>query len=187
MGVRAVLPVVVLGLTLSTPGQAMAAPPVEHLVDSVDVTSSFNDCGFTIQSEFSADFHILIREVRDSGGQAFLGQENLRYYEVLTNPVTKEWFVSRGTVIGKEISGRHIEGTVWEFFGHEVGTRVFENSAGEVVIRDSGQIRIRDVFDTLGDGQPGGVLLDEEITGVHGSFPGFDVDFCDVATELIGP
>jgi hypothetical protein len=176
----------VLGLTLCAPGQAMAAPPVEHLRDSFSVTRLFDDCGFTIRSDFSLDVHLLLREAPNSDGQAFLGQENLRLYEVLTNPDTGEWFVNRSTTTFKEVTARQIEGTVWEFTVHDVGTRVFENSDGQVVLRDSGQIAFRAVFDTLGDGQPGGILLEEEVTGVHGSFPGFDVEFCDVATELIG-
>lgn len=106
---------------------------------------------------------------------------------MLTHPATGVWFVSRGSTTFKEVTGRHIDGTVWEFTTHEVGTRVFENSDGQVVLRDSGRIALRVLFDTLGDGQPGGGVLDEEVTGVHGSFPGFDVELCDVATQLIGP
>lgn len=167
MGVRSILPVAVLGLTLCAPGQAVAAPPVDHVVDSFSATTFFDGCGFTIRSELSVHFHILIRPAPHGDGQAFLGQENLRLYEVLTNPDTGEWFVNRSS-------------------SHDVGTRVFENSDGEVVVRDSGQVAFRVVFDTLGDGQPGGILLEEEVTAVRGSFPGFDVDFCEVATELIG-
>lgn len=187
MGVRSLLPVAVLGLTFCAPGQAMAAPPVDHLRDSFTDTRFFDDCGFTIRSEFTVGFHVLIRQAPNSDGQAFLGQENIRLYEVLTNPATGEWFVNCTTTTFKEVTARHIDGTVWEFTVHDVGTRVFETSDGQVVLRDSGQVALRAVFDTLGDGQPGGVLLQEEVTGVHGSFPGFDVEFCDIATELIGP
>src|SRR5439155_14823672 len=132
------------------------------------------------------DFHALIREAPNSDGQAFLSLENIRLYQVLTNPATGKWFVNRVTTTTKDVTARHIEGTVWEFTGHEVGTRVFENSDGQVVVRDSGQIAFRLVFDTLGDGKPGGIVLEQEVTGVHGSFPGFDVEFCDIATQLIG-
>lgn len=63
---------------------------------------------------------------------------------------------------------------------------VIEDSDGNVVLRDRGRITYRALFDTLGDGQPGGVVIEEEITGVSGQFPSLSEDFCEIATDLIG-
>jgi hypothetical protein len=85
------------------------------------------------------------------------------------------------------LKARHVAGDIWEFTAHEVGSPfVVEDSAGKVVLRDRGRITLRAIFDTLGDSQPGGILLHEEITGVHGPHPGLDTDFCTIATQLIG-
>jgi hypothetical protein len=57
------------------------------------------------------------------------------------------------------------------------------------VLRDRGVIRHRGLFDTLGDGAPGGLLLDHEIVGIGGPHPGFDQteeEFCTMIDGLIG-
>jgi hypothetical protein len=47
-------------------------------------------------------------------------------------------------------------------------------------------VTFRALFDTEGDGQPGGILLGEEVAGVSGPHPGLDIDFCELASDLIG-
>jgi hypothetical protein len=54
-------------------------------------------------------------------------------------------------------------------------------------LRDRGRLTLRGVFDTLGDGRPGGIKLSEEILGMNGQFPSFDeATACEVITRLIG-
>jgi hypothetical protein len=48
-----------------------------------------------------------------------------------------------------------------------------------------GSIQHRYLFDTLGDDEPGGVLIADLEPSVHGPHPGFD-DFCGVLDPLIG-
>ena len=54
------------------------------------------------------------------------------------------------------------------------------------MLRDRGRITFRALFDTLGDGQPGGVLIEDEITGVSGPHPSLEADFCEIVTGVIG-
>ena len=174
-------------LAAIVPASAQAGQPVEHIRGQIDEMGSFDDCGFRIDFHFTASFHVLLREVRGSDGQAFLGQEDFHFRNVLTNPATGESFVVHGDSLFKELKARHVEGDLWEFTAHEVGSPfVVEDSAGNVVLRDRGRLTLRATFDTLGDSQPGGILLHEEITGVHGPHPGLDADFCAIATQLIG-
>lgn len=44
------------------------------------------------------------------------------------------------------------------------------------------------VFDTLGDDVPGGIVIEELESSVHGPHPGFaeDFPFCEIAAELTG-
>jgi hypothetical protein len=177
---------IVLMLGVAVPGTARAAP-VDHLHGEVAGMGSFDDCGFNIEFDFATTFHVLIRELPHSDGEAFIGQENVSFRNVHTNPATGAWFLVRGRYAFKEVTARHIEGDIWEFTVHEVGQPfVIEDSGGKVVLHERGRIALRAVFDTLGDGQPGGILLEEEITGVHGPHPGLDAGFCAIATDLIG-
>ena len=66
---------------------------------------------------------------------------------------------------------------------------MIEDSAGRVVVRDRGVIRYSALFDTLGDDEPGGELIEEFPPQVRGPHPAFDeaFDFCAIASDLIGP
>jgi hypothetical protein len=169
------------------PGTAHAAPPLVNDHYEFADSSSFDDCGFTIESEFTASGHFMLREIEGSDGQAFLGHDNYSYREVLTNPETGAFFVVHGKAMFKELTGQQVEGDIWEFTAQEVGQPfVVEDSDGNVVLRDRGRLTFRALFDTLGDGEPGGELLEQELTSISGPHPGFFADFCEIATELIG-
>jgi hypothetical protein len=187
MRVRSVSILAALIVGVAVPGVAQAAPPLENVhFDFVDV-GSFDDCGFTIDFESTVSVHDLVREVEGSGGQAFLGHSNVQFRNVLTNPETGAFMVVSGQVLFKEFTARHVEGNIWEFTAHEAGQpEVIEDSDGNVVARNSGRVTFRALFDTLGDGEPGGELVEEEITSVSGPHPGIDTDFCAIATDLIG-
>jgi hypothetical protein len=171
--------------SMAVPGVAQATPPVEndHYEDAF--TGSFDDCGFTITYDVTTSGHFMSREVEGSDGQAFLAQDNFEVRNVLTNPETGAFMVERGHGLFKELSGRQIAGNIWEFTTHSIFNRVLEDSEGNIVARESGLVTSLVVFDTLGDGQPGGIVLEEEITGVHGPHPVFE-GFCEIATDLIG-
>jgi hypothetical protein len=86
-----------------------------------------------------------------------------------------------------EVTARHVARDIWEFTAHETGQPfVVEDSEGNLVLRDRGRVTFRALFDTEGDGQPGGILLEDEVTGVSGPHPGLDIDFCELASDLIG-
>jgi hypothetical protein len=173
--------------SMGVPGVAQAAPPVENVHFENTAVGSFDDCGFTIDFNGTDSGHSLLREVEGSDGQAFLGHNNVKFRNVLTNPETGAVMVVSGQRLTKEFTARHVDGNIWEFTAHEVGQPfVVEDSEGNVVLRDRGRITLRVLFDTLGDSQPGGDTLEVEITGVHGPHPGLFVDFCAIATDLIG-
>ena len=178
--------VVTLALVVAIPGAAQAAPVIhEHYAASESFTTEA--CGFTlnVENEFSGQF--LVREVKGSGGQAYLAMDNYTFRSVQTNADNGKWLVIRGNGTFKEMTATHVEGNVWEFTAMDVGQPfVLEDSSGNVVLRDRGRITYRAVFDTEGDGQPGGILLEEELTGINGPHPGLDSDLCPVVTELIG-
>jgi hypothetical protein len=170
---------------VALPGAAQAAPPVLNGHFEVPESRTFNDCGFTIQSEKITREHVLIQEIKGSNGQAFLGHVNSKSREVLTNPLTGAWFVILRHSLYREFSGRQIQGDVWEFTAHEAGQPfVVEDSNGNVVQRNRGRVTYRIVLDTQGDNQPGGIELLRETTSVSG--PHLSDDVCALARDLIG-
>ena len=183
-----ILGATIIGLAaVAVPGTAYAAPPVEHEHYEYAGTDSFEDCGLSLEAAFSGSGNFLVREVAGSDGEAYLAHNNYRSHEVLTNTANQEWLVIRGTGLFKEMTGEHVEGDIWEFTTQDVGQPfVIEDSDGRVVLRDRGRLTFRAVFDTLGDGAPGGVLIEQELTGDSGKHPSFTADVCDVVNDLIG-
>jgi hypothetical protein len=57
-----------------------------------------------------------------------------------------------------------------------------------VLLRETGLVELAYVFDTLNDGQPGGVLLSEEFVRASGQHPTFSegFDFCGFLGNAIG-
>jgi hypothetical protein len=148
---------------------------------------SFDDCGFWLdgESEFSGNTSFRV----DKGGEAFLVRDTYSYRDVLTNRDTGEWFVVRGHAVFHEIKGTQVEGSIYEFVAIEAGQPfVLEDSEGNVIVRDRGVIRRTALFDTLGDGEPGGIVLDETVDSLNGPHPSFadDFPFCEIAAELTG-
>jgi hypothetical protein len=96
--------------------------------------------------------------------------------------------VVRGHGLFHDIKATHVEGTIYEFVAVEAGQPfAIEDSNGNIVVRDRGVILHTYLFDTLGDGQPGGEFIEETQTTVHGPHPGVDSDvFCETAAELTG-
>jgi hypothetical protein len=173
-------------LILVAPTAAQAAPVQhEHYSDSDSGTSEA--CGLTLTFEDTFSGQFLVREVKESGGQAFFAHDNYSFRSVQTNVANGKWLVIRGKGLFKEMTATNVEGNVWEFTAMDVGQPfVLEDSSGNVVLRDRGRITFRALFDTEGDGQPGGILLAEEVTGVHGPHPGLDNDLCPIVNELLG-
>lgn len=175
-----------LSLVTAIPVAAQAAPVVhEHYADSESFTGEA--CGLTLNVENTFSGQFLLREVKGSDGQAFLAMDNYSFRSVQTNVDNGKWLVIRGNGTFKEMSATHVDGNVWEFTAMDVGQPfLLEDSSGNVVLRDRGRITYRALFDTEGDGQPGGILLEEEVTGISGPHPGFERDLCPVVNELIG-
>ncbi len=153
-----------------------------------EFTDTYDDCGFPVQVEGTATGHYRIRMGKGKTASAFFEHVTVRYREIHTNPATGEWFVVRGHRTFTEVKARRVEGNVFRFVAVEAGQPfVVENSAGEIVYRDRGAIRYTILFDTRGDAVPGGDFIEEVDVRVSGPHPGFETDFCEIVTDLIGP
>lgn len=145
-----------------------------------------DECGptYTVDSTFGGTYKIRV----GTDGEGFPEQYNYWFREVWTNPATGKWFVVRGNGIVKDVKAVQVgTSTVYRFTRIEAGQPfVIEDLNGRVVSSDRGSIRWTYLWDTLGDGQPGGVFLGDDPARVNGPHPAFadDFPFCGIAAQL---
>ena len=176
-----------LASSMALGGSAESAPLGHEHYGFVE-TGTTDGCGVLVDYEWTGSGNTFVREVNGSDGQAYLLHDNYTFRLVITNSTTGAWMVVRGNSLFAQIAGTHVDGNIWEFTQHEAGQPfVIEDSTGTVIARSRGLVTYRLLFDTLGDGQPGGEVLDVEVTGVHGVQQGtFDDNLCDYVVQLLG-
>ena len=171
---------------------ALAAPVLAKPLDggTFTGTDSGTECGrYVRESAFSGWF--MIRDATPAtNGQFFYFENRVTYTDVITNPETGPSFTVTGSSLFKEGQARLVEGNVFTYNTIEAGQPfVVTDMTGHVVLRDVGLIEVSYLFDSLGDGAPGGALLHEpQLIRVAGPHPGFEetFDFCALADQLIG-
>jgi hypothetical protein len=201
---RAVVAAVLLVCTLSlvgSPAQASGggyySPPERYeFADEFDPECE----GASYVAAFEVEGISSLRNVKGSGGQAFLVADTFRFNETWRDADTGEVVMSlRGAFDFREISARLVPtsqvpdelipeeglvGPVYEFTATETGWETIRDGEGDVRYRTAGLVVYKALFDTLGDFQPGGTFLDERVVKVVGPHPLLDRDICDVAAEL---
>ena len=146
-------------------------------------------CGIDARIDSVGRGNIVIRYLNDGRDQAFAGHGTTQFTDTFTNLANGESFSIEGRVRDGDMTGRHVEGNIYEFTGSHTGLERVIDGDGNVVLRESGAIRQTYLFDTLGDGQPGGVFLEELSVSVHGPHPLLEMDddaFCAMVHDLIG-
>ena len=177
---RSMLATAIAVLAIGVP--VAAATVFEHGHYQGEQTFSYADCGVTwdVTEQFWGSYRLRM----DTTGQAFLARDTLKTSAVFTNRATGKSFLVERHGVFNEIRATHVEDTVYEFEAIEVGQPfVIRDLAGNVVLRDRGNIRRTYRFDTLGDSAPGGVWIEDVDTTVSGPHPVFD-GFCEVALQL---
>ena len=76
---------------------------------------------------------------------------------------------------------------MFTYVTYDVGRFTISDSAGQVLVKEIGRSRTSWVFDTRGDGAPGGDVLDERLTRLSGPHPTFaeDFDFCGLVSSQV--
>lgn len=168
---------------------AAAAAPASVIEKGRIVDGSYGfdyDCGFPVQVAGIASGNFRLREGTGDDATAFFSLDRISFREIHTNAQTGEWFSVSGHFANNEVSATRIEGSLFEFRIIKAGpVAVIEDSDGNLVSRDLGALRLTVLFDTGGDQEPGGELVelvDIDLAGPHPTFG----RLCDVATELIG-
>lgn len=170
-------------------GSAPAGATIVEKVRYSDTDSfSYSDCGFTVQVEVEFSGVFSFREGKHKNETAFFGHDNFSYREVHTNVDTGEFFVIHGNGNFRETKATRVEGSIFTFTSVVAGQPfTIEDSAGNVILRERGSIRETILFDTEGDNVPGGIFIESIDFQVNGPHPGVTADFCEIASDLIGP
>lgn len=173
---------------------ALVSPAEATIVATEHYAGTFQDdfplCGIDVHLDVEFSGRLKIREGKGPDAGAFFAQDHFSVLETFTNPENGNYFTITRNGVFQELRATRIEGTVFEFISHEVGQPfVLRDMDGNVIVRDRGAIIYRQVFDTLGDDEPGGDELDFEVVRIAGPHPGFvadEADVCGVVTSLLG-
>lgn len=178
----------IAAFTLAMAPTVSAAPIVRDHYRGVD-TGTFDDCGFTIAFETTFAGVFMLKEGRRGDPMPYLF-DNYNVTEILTNVATGASMTITHNGLYKDLHITPVDGTIYQVVANETGQPfVVRDSAGNVVLRDRGLLRVTFQVDTLGDAD-----LDND-TFVEGSFallrdagahPAFYIDFCQIATDVIG-
>ena len=145
---------------------------------------SFKDCGTTIDYHREGTVSSTIRDANGrTGGQFFFYGESYSFRETFTDRRTGDFISASASGRFRELQPRVIstDGSIVTYITKDSGALYnLYDSEGALVARDRGTITERYVFDTLGDSQPGGVFLSEELVSAKGLFQSEDIDFCSL-------
>lgn len=177
--------------TLGLSAPAASARPLElrspyEFIDEF----SFDDCGFPVDE---VDHYSGLTTIKDStpttGGQFFRFSDQYSHRFVVTNAESGDFVVITSRGLFRESPAKVVsdDGRVVTYRTMDSGafTTVYD-SAGRVIAKERGNVVYEYTFDTLGDSQPGGEFLSEELVRISGPHPLYFTDGCDLLTEWIG-
>ncbi len=141
------------------------------------------------------------RNVPGSDGQAFVFKDSFTFTEVWTDNATGEVILrTRGAYVVEEVDAKRVPnaavppavipeeglvGPVYLFTRTESGSDTVRDGDGNILYLTAGVVTFKNLFDTLGDSQPGGVGLVDEIVNVVGPHPLLNTDICEVAEDQV--
>lgn len=164
---------------------AHAAQPLSH--ERYDDSFTFEEpdlCGLAVTFDMHARGTFVVRPVNGSD-QAFLAHDSYRVTEIISTH--EGWIRTERHGQFHEQRGTQVDGDVWAFDFVDSGQfRVFDSS-GVRLLQANGVFQAREQFDTLGDGQPGGVPVDGTFEVRHEAGPVVtDEAFCAVVQQELG-
>ena len=177
-------------------GDGYYQPPTPYH-DSGSYDPGCGDSGVT--ARFRVNGTDSLKFVKGSHGQAFLLDDSYRFFEkwrdskgeiILTwrgEFHFKEFFAERvrkSQVPDDVIPPEGLVGPIYLFKARLTGWEVVRDDDGDVLDRTRGMQVFSNLFDTLGDGEPGGTSLQFDVTKTEGNFPPlFLEDVCALAEK----
>jgi hypothetical protein len=175
-------------LGASALGPAQAAPLEREHYEGTFV-DEFDCDGITLRQEGSFQGLFMLKQGRAGDPTPYLFDNYEYSMKVTAVPDTGRWFTREGNGLYKDLRITHVEGTVYQFDAIEAGQPwIVRDMDGELVIRDRGLLHTRFAVDTKGDTD---LSNDEYVEGSwelvadRGAHPGFYVDYCQMAKDLL--
>lgn len=177
----AALALIGAGLVAAAP--AHAAGPVERETFEGTFTSVQCDGAYTSATSFRDS--VTVRDATpQTDGQFFKFSVRYSFTDIVTNPATGDFITVEGKGVLVEIQPRALGDGVFEYVANDAGHFTYRDSDGNVILRESGSIATRYVFDTENDSTPGGITLSEDLIRVSGPHPTFP-EFCGYLAEVL--
>jgi len=168
-------------------GAPAGATIFERDIYTNDYAFSYDECGFPVDVAGSVELRFRVRTGTGPDAGAFFLHNRYSFTETHTNPETGEFLTVEMQGLYNEVKATRISGSVFEFAAVDAGQPFsLYDSDGNLVLGDRGSVRLRVVFDTLGDDEPGGEIVAEFEPTLHGPHPSAGGDFCEMITPLIG-
>lgn len=168
-------------LALVVPAGSARADVLQHERFDDSREFSFDGCGFTIVVR-DTQWGTYLARSSDIGWD--LEQIVVHGRATYTNPLTGAWFSLRADTTIRDVDARMVGTDVLDVTTRQAGSPfTLADSSGRVVVRDRGLLVFRAQFD-LSSGEP--EYLGQEVVADHGDHPGYFLDICDVAADLIG-
>jgi hypothetical protein len=177
------------------PVAALSTPANAAIIErgTFDDTGSFtfDDCGFSVAvDERFVGWYTIGQGTPQTGGEFFRVHQKTTYTGTFTNVETGAYFTSAWHTNFREMPATIVDedGPVVTYQTKDSGVwDTIRDSTGTVRYRSAGTLVFQYVFDTGGDGAPGGgEFLSEEFIRTSGNWQTFDADFCAIVDELIG-
>lgn len=182
---------VLLCVLAGAPMTAAHAMPLEKDHYEATFTDEFDCDGITLRQEGSFQGLFMLKKGRAGDATPYL-TDNYRYsMKVTAVPDNGRWFTREGNGIYKDVRITSVEGTIYQFDAIEAGQPwVVRDMDGELVLRDRGLLHTRFQVDTKGDTDLANDEFVEgswELVADRGAHPGFYVDYCQMAKDLLIP
>jgi len=183
--IRLTMLVLAAVLLVAAPAQATIS---ERFDFSFEESSEEDVCGLDARIDSTGSGSVMIRVGKNDLDQAYFGLNAFQYTDTITNLATGDSFTIEGKGNFIDAHAVHVEGNIFEFSLVHAGWDRVVDADGTVVLRDSGVVRSTQLFDTLGDSQPGGIVLEWTFDprGPHPLFEMDDDEFCAMVHDLIG-
>lgn len=143
---------------------------------------TFDDCGYTVAvDETISGWFTIGSGTPQTDGEFFRVHQQTAYSGTYTNVKTGEYFTSAWRSNFREMPARIVDadGPIVTYQTKESGVwDTLRDSTGKVRYRSTGNLVFEYIFDTGGDGAPGGgEFLSEEFIRTSGHWDTFDADF----------
>ena len=138
--------------------------------ERVTFQEQFVDCGYKVVQTFSIS-NLLLDSNPSSDDQFFRFSYTWQSTAVYTNPLTGEQAYASGHGAYKEIQPRSLGDGLFTYVQHNPGTFVLRDSAGNLLLRETGRVTFLWLFDSLSHTAPGGAQISATLQSVSGPHP----------------